>query len=289
MVSYHEVRFRPFYPLEISSWFGRIQSETKIHSLSEKLKKPKTTEHPSRTNQSARTRSHNGFALVVTLSLMILLTVIAVGLLSLSSISLRASTQGQAAAVAQANARLALMLAIGDLQKSLGPDQRITAAAEILPASKPAVPGRAHWTGVWDTSTFNPATPDTKAFVRWLVSDSPSALADATAATATYDVQIFTGKDAATSVKVPLVTVDSGSYAYWVEDLGLKADLGWSEGKFTNNERKQSARLSAAPGPDHGSFGGPFSGKTNYPVTKAAGNPWLDNLDKALSAVDMPW
>lgn len=219
---------------------------------------------------------------------MILLTVIAVGLLSLSSISLRASTQGQAAAVAQANARLALMLAIGDLQKSLGPDQRITAAAEILPAANPAAPGHAHWTGVWDTSTFNPATPDTKAFVRWLVSDSPSALADATAATATYDVQIFTGKDAASSVKVPLVTVDSGSYAYWVEDLGLKADLGWSEGKFTNNERKQSARLSAAPGPDHGSFGGSFSGKTNYPVTKAAGNPWLDNLDKALSAADMP-
>jgi len=225
---------------------------------------------------------------VVTLSLMILLTIIAVGLLSLSSVSLRASTQGQAMAVAQTNARLALMLAIGDLQKSLGPDQRITAAAEILPAASPAAPGRIHWTGVWDTSTFNPATPSTKAFVRWLVSDSPSAIADAKADATTTDVQLFTGKDAATSVKVPLVTVDSGSYAYWVEDLGLKADLGWSEGEFANNERKQSARLSAAPGPDHGSFGGPFSGKTNYPVIKAAGNPWLDNLDKALSAADMP-
>ena len=225
---------------------------------------------------------------MVTLSLMILLTIIAVGLLSLSSVSLRASTQGQAMAVAQTNARLALMLAIGDLQKSLGPDQRITAAAEILPAASPAAPGRIHWTGVWDTSTFNPATPSTKAFVRWLVSDSPSAIADAKADATTTDVQLFTGKDAATSVKVPLVTVDSGSYAYWVEDLGLKADLGWSEGEFANNERKQSARLSAAPGPDHGSFGGPFSGKTNYPVIKAAGNPWLDNLDKALSAADMP-
>ena len=131
------------------------------------MKNPKTTEHPFRTHQSARTRGYKGFALVVTLSLMILLTVIAVGLLSLSSISLRASTQGQAVAVAQANARLALMLAIGDLQKSLGPDQRITAAAEILPAANPAAPGRAHWTGVWDTSAFSPATPSTKAFVRW--------------------------------------------------------------------------------------------------------------------------
>lgn len=252
------------------------------------MKNPKTTEHPFRTHQSARTRGYKGFALVVTLSLMILLTVIAVGLLSLSSISLRASTQGQAVAVAQANARLALMLAIGDLQKSLGPDQRITAAAEILPAANPAAPGRAHWTGVWDTSAFSPATPSTKAFVRWLVSDSPYAGADATAAATTADVQVFSGKDAATSVKVPKVTVNSGSYAYWVEDLGLKADLGWSEGEFTNNERKQSARLSAAPGPDHGSFEGPFSGKTNYPVTKTAGNPWLGNLDKALSVADMP-
>jgi Tfp pilus assembly protein PilX len=267
---------------------GTFHQKTNLHSLSEKLKNSKTTGQPLRTHPSARSRSDKGFALVVTLSLMILLTVIAVGLLSLSSISLRASTQGQAMAVAQSNARLALMLAIGDLQKSLGSDQRITAAADILPAAKPAKEGRAHWTGVWDTRAFNPATPDTKAFVRWLVSDSPSAVADAKADATTTDVQLFTGKDAATSVKVPKVTVNSGSYAYWVEDLGLKADLGWSEGKFTNNERKQSARLSAAPGPDHGSFEGPFSGKTNYPVTKTTGNPWLDNLDKALSTADMP-
>ncbi len=253
--------------------------------MSKKFKNPKTTEHPFRIHPSAQTYRDNGFALVVTLSLLVLLSVIAVGLLTLSSISLRTSTQGQAMAVAQANARLALMLAIGDLQKSLGSDQRVTAAADILPAAKAS---RAQWTGVWDTSAFNPVTPDTKTFLRWLVSDSPSAVADAKADATTTDVQLFTGKDAATSVKVPKVNVDSGSYAYWVEDLGLKADLGWSEGKFTNNERKQSARLSAAPGPDHGSFEGPFSGKTNYPVTKAAGNPWLENLDKALSTADMP-
>jgi hypothetical protein len=229
-----------------------------------------------------------GFALIVTLSLMILLTVIAVGLLTLSSISLRASTQSQAMAVAQANARMALMLAIGELQKSAGPDQRITATADILPAAKTAALGRAQWAGVWDTSTFSPARPDTKAFVRWLVSDTPTALADATAPPGTEDVLVFTGKDAASSVRVPKIKINDGSYAYWVADEGLKADLGWSEGKFTTDERKQTARLTAAPGPDHGSLGGPFSGKPNYPIAKEAGNPWLDNLDKALSAADMP-
>ena len=73
-----------------------------------------------------------GFALVITLALMILLTVIAVGLLTLSSVALRASGQANAMASAQSNARMALMLAIGELQKQLGPDRRISAQAAIL-------------------------------------------------------------------------------------------------------------------------------------------------------------
>ena len=72
-----------------------------------------------------------GFALVVTLSLMILLTIIAVGLLSLSSISLRASSAEQLNREARQNARMALMLAIGELQSATGPDQRVTAPAGI--------------------------------------------------------------------------------------------------------------------------------------------------------------
>jgi Tfp pilus assembly protein PilX len=78
-----------------------------------------------------------GFALVITLSLVILLTVIAVGLLSLSSISLRASMQGAAMATARANARLAMMMALGELQKSAGPDQRVTAPANLANPTHP--------------------------------------------------------------------------------------------------------------------------------------------------------
>ena len=107
-----------------------------------------------------RARRHNGFALIATLSLMILLTILAVGLLSLSAISLRSSSQGTAQSEARANARLALMIAIGELQKQMGPDQRISANGGILgdPASSATSVKHPHWTGVWDSWVTDPAT-----------------------------------------------------------------------------------------------------------------------------------
>ena len=61
--------------------------------------------------------------MVITLLLMILLAVAAVGLLGLSAVSLRGGSQAEA----RANARLALVIAIGEMQKQLGPDQRVSA------------------------------------------------------------------------------------------------------------------------------------------------------------------
>lgn len=115
----------------------------------------------------------SGFALIVTLSLMILLTVIAVGLLSLSTISLRAATQASAASIAQANARLAMMLALGELQTTLGPDQSVSAPASSVIASAP----RPQLTGVWQSWRWTPAvggfptyTSKATRFREWLVS-----------------------------------------------------------------------------------------------------------------------
>jgi hypothetical protein len=94
-----------------------------------------------------------GFALVATLSLMVLLAILAVGLLSLSAVSLRSAGQGSAQAEARANARMALMVAIGELQKHIGPDQRITANGAILddPTTSSNEVLHPHWTGVWNS------------------------------------------------------------------------------------------------------------------------------------------
>ncbi len=76
---------------------------------------------------------------------MILLVVIAVGLLSLSSISLRASGQASSGAIARENARLGMMIALGELQKNLGPDAAVSADSSVVMQS----PQRPHLTGAW--------------------------------------------------------------------------------------------------------------------------------------------
>ena len=75
-------------------------------------------------------------------------------------------------------------------------------------------------------------------------------------------------------------------YAYWVEDEGVKVDLAWNQGSFTDADREQAARLSTAPGPDHAVFEGPFTSGVTYPLESGSG--YIDDLEKALSPADMP-
>jgi hypothetical protein len=143
---------------------------------------------PNRPNQKA-----SGFALVATLALMILLTIVAVGLLSLSAISLRGTSQGAARATAEANARLALMIALGELQKEMGPDSRVSAEAALFDSNvqTPSMDGLAQsrwmasynaW-GDWLNASYSPpdsqgsltigdtyTTRRAKMFRRWLLS-----------------------------------------------------------------------------------------------------------------------
>ena len=199
--------------------------------------------------RSSHQGGKRGFALIVTLSLMILLTVIAVGLLTLSSISLRASGQSQSMAVARANARLALILAIGDLQKYAGPDQRVTARADILdtPTKKVQNP---RLTGVWKSWDIKATSPpsateyekparDAK-FLGWLASsidgvaaakipfvDNPL-IKDPTKSVTLWGKgslgNAAPSEDLVSAIKVP-TNGSRGAFAYAVMDEGVKVRI----------------------------------------------------------------
>ena len=202
-----------------------------------------TPPHTSSIHRGTQSMQRNGFALIATISVMVLLVMIALAMLSLSTIEMRASRQGQAMSEARANARLALMLAIGELQKAAGPDQRITATADVLG-------GNSQWpklVGVWRSwegslSKFDPGNRNARVpippphsyaqakenrFLTWLTSHPDAA---------SYSLPTTQPIPAGSGPIAPgyhLVDINSsgsadkktGSYSWIVYDEGVKAKL----------------------------------------------------------------
>jgi hypothetical protein len=188
----------------------------------------------------------------MSVALLFLIALLAIGMLSMSSIELRRSSQSGAAAIARSNARLALMLAIGNLQKQLGPDQRVSA-----PASQGGDLPQRHWTGVWSTRAAdgkslwrrddaNGGLIDSRGsdwkrdqkVLNWLVSGNeiarnhlPSGELASGASVLLVDKGTLGDKASVGDlVKAPLVRVgsnpgQSGHFAYWVGDEGIKANV----------------------------------------------------------------
>ena len=119
-----------------------------------------TTLNPTRVNYSPR--SHSGFALIATISVMVLLVMIALAMLSLSTISLRSASNDQAVEEARQNARLSLMMGIAQLQSLTGPDTRITANSRLLSTDDDvSVTGVwRSWEGTNQDNTGKPTIPD---------------------------------------------------------------------------------------------------------------------------------
>ncbi len=188
-----------------------------------------------------------GFALVITLSLMILLTILAVGLLSLASIELRTSSVGKNQAVARANAMLALNIALGELQKAAGPDQRVTARADILGLKSDSPsgltePSKSKWTGVWNTDPTLPLSEQQKA--TWLVSsrNTPDSAGGPIVETASNIKLVGTGSaggDDLDKVVVELLDLKdpnnkvTGRYGWWVGDEGIKARVNLKDPNYS--------------------------------------------------------
>lgn len=209
-----------------------------------------------------------GFALPVTIILMMLLMIIAIGLLSLSQISLRTAGQSDAMATARSNARLALMLAIGDLQKSLGPDKAVTATSEILSTA----PAKCQTTGAWESWDFDPGSAThnydsekSSRFRRWLVSSAQPSDAEnrdfVTAAWSGKTIELvgdgaFGGTAPANSKveagRVPISTNGSvrGAFAWHVSDESVKARINLYRDPALNDTVARKRALLAGHRPD---------------------------------------
>lgn len=213
---------------------------------------------------SARGSRRPGFTLVITVAMLVLLTTLALGLLGLSSISLRASSASEHRRIAQANARLALMLAIGSLQKHAGDDRRVTAGAELLDESPESESAdgvmEPHWTGVWSSTrddggswyergSNSGGTLDlrwqenwvAKDRVRvWLVSGNEgqgNRYKPASGSGPDFVELVSAGNAGGREtnrVSVPRVPLlgpegENGGYAWWVGDSGIKANLATAD------------------------------------------------------------
>lgn len=198
---------------------------------------------------------HRGFTLVITISLLVLLTLVAIGMLSLSTLQLRSSAQGDAMARARSDARMAMMMALGDLQKSMGPDGRVCAPAEQMGVTGP----HANWVGVydaWDTTSRGVTSRPTPGFVQWL-SGSPALTTqrqrDSVRSTTANEVSLVgagtvgsaNAVDFVSAPRIPITQNNgAGQAAWWIADESMKAHV--TSGSTRNPLLTRSEDLIAA-------------------------------------------
>lgn len=163
-----------------------------------------------------------GFALIVALSLTAFMLVLLLSMALLLRVEAQSSATKIANLRAKEAARFALMMALGDLQKHAGPDQRVTARAMILGNGRTVQ--NPYWTGVWDST--NPA-----ALPHWLVSWQDQSR-NPKASTMRLVGPQTVGYAADQYVDAPVIQVfgDEGTLeaeiAWWVGDEGVKASAG---------------------------------------------------------------
>ena len=194
-----------------------------------------------------RSAPNHGFALVIALSLMAFILLLILSITTLVRVETQSANIQLAQLEARMNAQLGAMIALGDLQRYTGPDQRVTARADILLApGASGIAGQSRWTGVWSSKadvgdSLDAVDELNNRQPKWLVSglnpDAYSAVAGDTADLATVGKSVI-DKSASTTddtVKAPKVeilgddNVPEGHYAYWVSDEGVKARVNMAD------------------------------------------------------------
>lgn len=176
-----------------------------------------------------------GFALVISLSLMAFVILLLVSISSLIKVQVQRSVTDQSVTEARMNAMLGLQVALGQLQKAAGADQRVSAQSFISDTSTTDVQAttlsQPYWTQIWNTTATSgdPAWPIT------LVSGTapdPATGPDLSNAINIIDTATL-GTVTADDKRIVTVEKESieanrginGKYAWWVGDEGVKASI----------------------------------------------------------------
>jgi len=199
-----------------------------------------------------RPAPNHGFALVIALSLMAFILLLILSITTLVRVETQSANIQLAQLEARMNAQLGAMVALGDLQRYTGPDQRVTARADILLApGANEIAGQSRWTGVWSSKEITNDQLDRddgldEKKARWLVSGNdpsagpldPNAPLPSTVETtnlATLGGSVTNKSNQDDTVKAPKVeilgddNVTEGHYAYWVSDEGVKARVNMAD------------------------------------------------------------
>jgi hypothetical protein len=181
-----------------------------------------------------------GFALVVALSMMSFVLVLLLSITVLVSVETKNASRSLDQLLARENARLGMLVAVGNLQKLMGPDQRVSIRANALIAGISETTVNGYWTGIMEADS---PTNDL-AEIDWLVStpdgltSSPIDLLDDTNSaklTAELELEIPDPGNpggvitiTVPAVRAPLREINesgSQSFAYWVSDESMKASI----------------------------------------------------------------
>ncbi len=163
---------------------------------------------------------------------MSLLVLLSLSLTTLTHIEVQSSTVTKSQAKARQNALYGLHVALGQLQALAGPDQRVTARADLQGSV-----ANPYFVGVWDSTslTLDPTSP-----MAWLVSGKVGAVPiNPTTILSNPDSNNSTvwmvNPDSTTTTDVSVKVISepisnsSGNYAYWVADESLKANVSLTD------------------------------------------------------------
>lgn len=193
-----------------------------------------------------RSRRHGGFALIVALGTMLFCLLLALSLSALLRMETNVSVVHQAQMAARQNALLGVYVALGKLQETMGPDDRISVNASIFDpdpeTSELSDLSNPYYLGVYpamdsevtQAETFRSQNAGVDKALAWLVSsqrpiDNPvsrpaSDFSDRT-------VAMVTAPDSIADVLAGVVPIESspgtinGGYAWWVSDESQKAKI----------------------------------------------------------------